>query len=172
MAFVWEIVEPIFVKLRAAWFAMQIGGPGLFFSTLISAPCQRTTHSLSTKIQAHQLSGSIVGCGTYFRVNTSGIALFVGKRCISCGPSLWTSMEDGEHNFGLARIFFWHVIASHWMMQGPTLSNFPKPMQPQCSPEVKERMFPYIEEALVTPPPLQDAAHILLTWLHWCLKVG
>lgn len=33
-------------------------------------------------------------------------------------------------------------------------------------------LFPYLEEAAVTAPPLQDAAQAILAQLHQCWKIG
>lgn len=49
--------------------------------------------------------------------------------------------------------------------KGPTLSNFPVLMQPQCNPRAREPTLPQLETS-VTSPPLQDAAYVLLAWLE------
>lgn len=56
------------------------------------------------------------------------------------------------------------LVALNWVIKGPVQSNFPVLMQPQ--------MFLCFEEASVTIPSLQDAAHTQLEWLHQRWNVG
>lgn len=54
--------------------------------------------------------------------------------------------------------------------EGSVLTSFPVSMQPPHSPEVS-KTSPYVENFHDCPTPQQDAAHTLLTWLHWFWKV-
>lgn len=78
---------------------------------------------------------------------------------------------NGVYYSALASVILHAYLSSiHKKAKGLILFNFPALMRPQCSLEIREQTFPYLEVVSVTDP--QNAAHVPLALLHQPWKIG